>query len=148
MDHFSLTEDQLKKISKKDAKFLIEIQKEIHSQKEIFYSKLRNYYWIVSVSMLIAFMIGFVFSYKGYAVPFLLQIISSFILVMVGGRLYYIDKPAMIQKAFAKSKKKHLDAIEIEILEPKDLARQKKGVSFIVFGCIIYFLAFILIILS
>ena len=147
MVYFELNDEQVKELAKKDKKLLIEIQKEIHLQKESYYEKLRRFYWVVSIGVLIASFVAIYFI-KTNLLVFFVQNLAALLLVIAGGKLYYIDKPSITKKAFSKSKKKHLDAIEFEIKAPADELRHTHGIILISLGCLIYLLSFIIIMIS
>lgn len=149
MSYFSLTDEQVKILAKKDANLLIEFQKEIHSQKALYYEKLRVFYWIISILLVVAFFFSIYAAQKDSFLQFTLQIIAASILLIAGGKIYYIDKPIIAKKAVIKSsKKKHFNAIEFEVVTPEDKLRNKKAFFLITAGCLIYIFSFTIIFIS
>ncbi len=148
MDHVfkNISEKQISQIAKKDYKLLIEIQKDIHSQKAIYYQKLKTFYWIISICLLVAIIFTVIAMQKELFWLYGLLVLISLIMVLSGGKLYLVDKPEITKKAIAKSKL--LDAMEIEILSPSDISRKKKALILIIISGLLYLLAYIIIIVN
>lgn len=148
MDHIikTLDEDQLKKLVKKDHNILIELQKEIHTQKNDSYEKLKNFYWTTSIAFVVGVSVGVVRIEMPNIKYIMLGILLSFIGTLVGGKIYLIDKPKVVKKAIAKSKL--LDAMEIETTSIKETRKGLVGLILAIIGSLIYLILFIIMIIG
>ncbi|MDO8513056.1 MAG: hypothetical protein Q7S37_00955 [bacterium] len=137
----NLSEDQLKKLAKKDKKLLIELQKEIHQEKAEYYERLKNFYWTIAVILVLTLFLLALKIQSHYFNIISLGLLISFLIALVGGKLFYIDKPTINQKAITRSKV--LDAMEIESISLGDSRKRIIGLILLTIGGLIFLVSFI-----
>lgn len=138
----NLSDADLKKMAKGDHQLLIDLQKEIHSQKAEHYEKLKNFYWTIAIAILLGLLGTLMIVDKAYFTTYFLLMIIAFILATIGGKIYFINKPEITQKAIKKSKL--LDAMQIETMSPEELKKKNLGLGIIISAVIIYLFAIVL----
>ena len=140
-----LSESQIKHLNKKNKNLLYELQKDIHSHKIEYYDQLRRFFWTVSAALLVSFFCAITIYSPTFLLVYIVLILFSFAIAIIGGKLYYIDKVSIAKKTIAKSK--FLDAMEIETLNPGDIKKKKIGLYLIISSGIIFSGAIITIII-